>query len=104
MYALVEILGKQYKAEKDSVLKIDNVDAETGSVLEFETVLLLNNDGKVKVGTPYVKGIKVSATVEDHKKDKKVTIIKFKRRKGYRRKQGHRQNFTYVKVNEIAGV
>lgn len=104
MYALVEILGKQYKAEKDSVLKIDNVDAEIGSALEFETVLLLNNDGKVKVGAPYVKGVKVTATVEDHKKDKKVTIIKFKRRKGYRRKQGHRQNFTYVKVNEIAGV
>ena len=104
MYALVEILGKQYKAEKDSVLKIDKVDAENGTVLEFDSVLLLNNDGKVKVGTPYVKGIKVSATVEDHRKDKKVTIIKFKRRKGYRRKQGHRQNYTYVKVNEIAGV
>jgi len=104
MYALVEILGKQYKAEKDSVLKIDNVDAENGSVLEFDSVLLLNNDGKVKVGTPYVKGVKISTTVEDHRKDKKVTIIKFKRRKGYRRKQGHRQNFTYVRVNEIAGV
>jgi large subunit ribosomal protein L21 len=104
MYALVEILGKQYKAEKDSILKIDNVDAESGSVLEFDSVLLLNNDGKVKVGTPYVKGVKISTTVEDHRKDKKVTIIKFKRRKGYRRKQGHRQNFTYVKVNEIVGV
>lgn len=104
MYALVEILGKQYKAEKDSILKIDKVDAENGSVLEFDSVLLLNNDGKVKVGTPYVKGVKISTTVEDHRKDKKVTIIKFKKRKGYRRKQGHRQNFTYVKVNEIAGV
>ncbi len=104
MYALVEILGKQYKAEKDAILKIDKVDAENGSVLEFDSVLLLNNDGKVKVGTPYVKGVKISTTVEDHRKDKKVTIIKFKRRKGYRRKQGHRQNYTYVKVNEIAGV
>ena len=104
MYALVEILGKQYKAEKDAILKIDKVDAENGSVLEFDSVLLLNNDGKVKVGTPYVKGVKISATVEDQRKDKKVTIIKFKRRKGYRRKQGHRQNYTYVKVNEIAGV
>ncbi len=104
MYALVEILGKQYKAEKDAILKIDKVDAENGSVLEFDSVLLLNNNGKVKVGTPYVKGVKISTTVEDHRKDKKVTIIKFKRRKGYRRKQGHRQNYTYVKVNEIAGV
>lgn len=104
MYALVEILGKQYKAEKDAILKIDKVDAENGSVLEFDSVLLLNNDGKVKVGTPYVKGVKISTTVEDHRKDKKVTIIKFKRRKGYRRKQGHRQNYTYVKVNEIVGV
>ncbi|MCD6398156.1 MAG: 50S ribosomal protein L21 [Spirochaetaceae bacterium] len=104
MYALVEILGKQYKAEKDSILKIDKVDAENGSFLEFDSVLLLNNDGKVKVGTPYVKGVKVSTTVEDHRKGKKVTIIKFKKRKGYRRKQGHRQNYTFVKVNEIAGV
>ncbi len=104
MYALVEILGKQYKAEKDTVLKIDKVDAESGQVLEFDTVLLLNNDGKVKVGTPYVKGVKISTTVEEHKKDKKVTVIKFKKRKGYSRKQGHRQNYTYVKVNEIAGV
>ena len=104
MYALVEILGKQYKAEKDSILKIDKVDAENGTVLEFDSVLLLNNDGKVKVGTPYVKGVKIYTTVEDHRKDKKVTIIKFKRRKGYRRKQGHRQNYTFVKVNEIAGV
>jgi len=86
------------------ILKIDKVDAENGSLLEFDSVLLLNNDGKIKVGTPYVKGVKVSTTVEDHRKGKKVTIIKFKRRKGYRRKQGHRQNYTFVKVNEIAGV
>jgi large subunit ribosomal protein L21 len=103
MYALVESKGKQYKAEKDSLLKIDRVEAEKGQVLEFDSVLLLNNEGKVKIGKPYVKGAKISTTVEDQKKDRKITIFKLKRRKGYRRKQGHRQNHTYVRVNEIVG-
>jgi large subunit ribosomal protein L21 len=102
MYALVEIKGKQYKAEKGSKLTVDLLDQEKGSKVEFDSVLL-TSDKEVKVGTPYVKDAKVSATVEDHFKDKKVTVLKFKRRKSYRRKQGHRQQYTVIKVNDIKG-
>jgi large subunit ribosomal protein L21 len=103
MYALVEIKGKQYKAEKGVLLKVDKFDNETGDVLEFDSVLMVSGD-KVKVGTPYVKGVKIKAVVESHAKDPKVTIIKFKRRKGYRRKQGHRQQYSYLRVEDILGV
>jgi len=102
MYALVEIKGKQYKAEKGTKLKVDLMDQEKGSKVEFDSVLL-TSDKEVKVGTPYVKDAKVTATVEDHFKDKKVLVFKFKRRKGYRRKQGHRQQYTLLKVNDIKG-
>jgi large subunit ribosomal protein L21 len=103
MYALVEIKGKQYKAEKGVLLKVDKFDNETGDVLEFNSVLMVSGD-KVKVGTPYVQGVKIKAVVENHAKDPKVTIIKFKRRKGYRRKQGHRQQYSYLRVEDILGV
>ncbi|MBN2049518.1 MAG: 50S ribosomal protein L21 [Spirochaetales bacterium] len=102
MYALVEIKGKQYKAEKGALLKVDKLDRETGESVEFDSVLLVSGED-VKVGTPYLSGVKVTATVEDQRRDKKVTIIKFRRRKNYRRKQGHRQTHTYIRVNEIAG-
>ena len=103
MYALVEIKGKQYKAEKGSLLKVDKLDQEEGSSVEFDTVLLTKDGEAVKVGSPYVKGAKVTATVGDTRKDKKVTVIKFKRRKGYRRKNGHRQQYTFLKVEGITG-
>lgn len=102
MYALVEILGKQYKAEKGSLLKVDKMDKEAGDKVEFESVLMVSGD-KVKVGAPYVKGAKVVVTVKDQVKDSKVVVFKFKRRKGYQRKQGHRQNYTFVQVDEIIG-
>lgn len=101
MYALVEIKGKQYKAEKGSVLKIDRLTEVKGESVNFESVLMLRDEGSVKVGTPYVKGAKVTATVEDHLKDSKVVVHKFKRRKNYRRKQGHRQQYTLVRVEDI---
>ncbi len=103
MYAMVEIKGKQYKAEKGVILKVDKIDGEKGDSVDFDSVLLLNNDKSVKVGTPYVEGVTVKTTIEDHKKDKKIVIFKFKRRKGYRRKQGHRETYSYLKVNEIVG-
>ena len=102
MYALVEIKGKQYKAEKGALLKVDRLGKETGDTVEFDSVLMVHGD-EVKVGTPYLEGVKVSATVEDERKDKKVTIIKFKRRKNYRRKAGHRQSYSYIRVNDITG-
>ena len=103
MYALVEIKGKQYKAEKGSLLKIDKLAQVKGESIDFDSVLLVKNEGEVKVGTPYVEGAAVKATVEDHGKDKKVVVYKFKRRKNYRRKQGHRQQYTLVRVEDITG-
>lgn len=102
MYALVEILGKQYKAEKGSVLKVDKMDKETGDKVEFESVIMFSGD-KVVVGTPYIKGAKIIATVKNQIKDSKVFVFKFKRRKGYQRKQGHRQKYTLIQVDEIIG-
>ena len=103
MYALVEIKGKQYKAEKGALLKVDRIDSEKGDSLEFDKVLMLSNDSDVKIGTPYVEGIKVQGSVEDQIKDKKVIVFKYKRRKNYRRTQGHRQQYTLVKINDIVG-
>ncbi len=103
MYALVEIKGKQYKAAEGTTLTVDRLEQEAGEELEFDTVLLTSNEGKVKVGTPYVKGAKVSATLEEHNKGDKIVVKKYKRRKGYRRTQGHRQQYSLVKVTGITG-
>jgi len=104
MYALVEIKGKQYKVNEGDTLTVDKLDNESGSTVEFDTVLLTSNDGDVKIGTPYVDGVKVQTTVEDHKKGTKLYVHKFKKRKGYRRKQGHRQQYSTLKVTGITGV
>jgi large subunit ribosomal protein L21 len=103
MYALIEIKGKQYKATEGTTLTVDKLENEAGEALEFDTVLLTSNDGKVKVGTPYVKGAKVKATLEEHNKGDKIVVRKFKRRKGYRRAQGHRQQYSLLKVTGITG-
>lgn len=102
MYALVEIKGKQYKAQKGALLKVDKLGKETGDSVEFDSVLMISGDD-VKVGTPYLDGVKVTATVEDERRDKKINVIKFKKRKNYRRKMGHRQTYSYIRVNDITG-
>jgi large subunit ribosomal protein L21 len=101
MYALVEFKGKQYKAEKGALLKVDKIDAEEGSTINIDTVLLVSGD-TVKMGSPYVEGAKVSATVESHEKDKKIIVFKYKPKKDYRRKQGHRQQYSIIKIEEIS--
>jgi len=101
MYALVEFKGKQYKAEKGALLKVDLIDAEPGTAINIETVLLVSGDS-VTVGSPYVKGAKVSATVESHGKDAKIIVFKYKPKKDYRRKQGHRQNYSIIKIGDIS--
>ena len=100
MYALVEFKGKQYKVEKGNLLKVEKVDAEPGAKLDIDTVLLVSGD-TVTVGNPYVQGAKVSATVESHGKDDKIIVFKYKSKKDYRRKQGHRQQFTVLNIGEI---
>lgn len=103
MYALVEYKGKQYKAEKDALIQVDNIDAEKGTVIEIDTVLLVSNDGSVSVGAPYVKGAKVKAVVEESIRDKKVIVYKYKSKKDYHRTIGHRQQYTTIRVQEIIG-
>ena len=102
MYAIVEFKGKQYKAEKGTVLKVDRIDATPGSSMEIETVVLVSGE-TVKVGSPYVPGVKVSVVVETHEKDKKIIVFKYKSKKDYRRKKGHRQQYSVIKVQDIIG-
>ncbi|MFW6250105.1 MAG: 50S ribosomal protein L21 [Alkalispirochaetaceae bacterium] len=103
MYAMVEIQGKQYKAEQDALLKVDRLSQEEGAALELEQVLLLSSEKGVKVGSPFVKGATVKAVVEKHIRDPKVRVLKFKRRKNYARLTGHRQAYSLVRVKEITG-
>ena len=101
MYAIVEIAGQQFKVEKDSKLFVHQLDAEEGATVEFDKVLLLDMDGKVKVGKPTVKAAKISAKVLAHQKGDKVLVFKKKRRKGYKTLNGHRQHFTQIQIEEI---
>lgn len=104
MYALVEIKGKQYKAEKGAMLKVDLFEEEKGAKVEFATVMLVSGEGGIKVGAPYVSGVSVKAVVEDHVKGEKVIVFKYRKRKDSKRKQGHRQKYSLLKVEDIAGV
>ena len=103
MYALVEYKGRQYKAEKGSLLQVDKIDAEKGSKIDIDSVLLVSDGENVKVGAPYVQGAKVQVVVEDSFKDKKVLVFKYKSKKDYHRLIGHRQQYTNVRVEEIVG-
>ncbi|MFP4067479.1 MAG: 50S ribosomal protein L21 [Spirochaetaceae bacterium] len=103
MYAVVEIKGKQYKAQEGDLLKVDRLEGADGDRLEFDSVLMLRSDrDKVTVGAPYVNGAKVKAVVEEHGRDRKIIVYKYKRRKGYRRRQGHRRQYSLLRVKEIA--
>ncbi|MEM5948904.1 50S ribosomal protein L21 [Spirochaetia bacterium 38H-sp] len=101
MYALVEIAGKQYKVEEGSKLVVDKLQLEPGASVDFDSVLMLRKDDEVKLGSPYVDGCKVKAVVEDQIKGKKIVVFKYKRRKNYRRKRGHRQQYSVLKVEKI---
>jgi large subunit ribosomal protein L21 len=104
MYALVDINGRQYKAEKGSKLVIDRIPRETGEKIEFNSVLLVSGSDNVQVGTPYVDGVSVKATVMEHGNDKKVVVFKYKKRKGYRKKYGHRQPYSVITIEDITGI
>ena len=101
MYAIVEFMGKQYNVENGASIKVDKINAEPGTAINIETVLLVSGD-TITVGSPYVQGAKVSATVEAHGKDEKIIVFKYKPKKDYRRKQGHRQQFSIIKIGEIS--
>ena len=100
MYAIIEASGKQFRAEPESTLRLPRLQAEPGDTVSFD-VLLAETDGQVQVGQPSLDGASVVAEVVRHGKGEKVVVFKRKRRKGYRKKQGHRQGFTEVRVTEI---
>jgi large subunit ribosomal protein L21 len=101
MYAIVEIAGKQFKVTQDQFVYAPLLAGDEGASVEFDRVLLVDNEGKVEVGAPTVKGAKVSAKILGHVKGDKVIVFKKKRRKGYRKKNGHRQDFTKVLIEKI---
>jgi len=101
MYAIVKIQGQQFKVEKNQKLSVHRINAEEGEKLEIKDVLLVDNKGKVKIGTPTVKGASISAKVLQHVKGDKVLVFKKKRRKGYKKLNGHRQQFTQILIEDI---
>ncbi|GAB4186888.1 MAG: hypothetical protein OHK0057_20860 [Thermoflexibacter sp.] len=101
MYAIVEIAGQQFKVEKDRYIYTHRLEANEGDVLTFDKVLLTDDNGTVSVGKPTVSGAKVTAKVLGHAKGDKVIVFKKKRRKGYAKKNGHRQHFTKVLIEDI---
>ena len=103
MYAIVEIAGQQFKVEKDNKIFVHRLAAEEGTNVDFDKVLLVDNDGKITVGTPHVKGAKITAKVLSHLKGDKVKVFKKKRRKGYKVRNGHRQYLTQILVETIEG-
>jgi large subunit ribosomal protein L21 len=101
MYAIFRAQGKQFKAEKGKTLFLPRMDAEAGSKITFDEVLLASDGDKVVAGTPIVKGASVSAEVVGEKKGEKIYVFKFKRRKNYRRKTGHRAKFTEIRITGV---
>jgi large subunit ribosomal protein L21 len=102
MYAVIQTGGKQYRVEKGETLKIEKLDAQSGDSIEFDKVLMVQSDGAVQVGKPFVEGSKVTATVTSQGRHKKIKIIKFKRRKHHMKQMGHRQYFTEVQITGIS--
>ncbi|HEY0941684.1 MAG TPA: 50S ribosomal protein L21 [Steroidobacter sp.] len=103
MYAVISTGGKQYRVSEGQVLRIEKLEAEAGADVEFDKVLLVGSGDQVKIGSPFLDGGKVTATVQSHGKGDKKVIVKFRRRKHYLRQGTHRQPFTEVKVTGIVG-
>jgi len=103
MYAIVEMGGRQFKVEVGQEIFVNRLPAAKDEIVEFNKVLLIDNDGSIKVGSPYIDGAMVKATVlDDSCKGKKVIVFKKKRRKGYQKKNGHRQYLSLIKIESIA--
>ena len=102
MYAVIKSGGKQYKVEKGDKLKVEKLDTEAGKNVKISDVLMLVDGDNVTVGTPLVKGAKVTAKVESHGRGPKIKVVKFRRRKQYRKQMGHRQAYTEISITDIA--
>ena len=103
MYAVIESGGKQHRVEPGEVLQLEKLDVAEGETVDFDRVMMVGEGEKVEIGTPYVDGGKVTAEVLGHGRGDKVTVIKMRRRKHYRRQAGHRQHYTEVKITDISG-
>ncbi|HNW51222.1 MAG TPA: 50S ribosomal protein L21 [Prolixibacteraceae bacterium] len=103
MFAIVDFGGFQYKVEKDCKVIVNRIENEVGSSFEMGKVLLIDNDGAVKVGAPVIEGAKVTAKVLEHGRGETLVVFKKKRRKGYRVRNGHRQYVTKIQIEEIVG-
>ena len=101
MYAIVEIAGQQFKVEKERKVYVHRLPQDEGAEVSFERVLLIDNDGVISIGAPVVEGAKVTATVLRHLKGDKVIVFKKKRRKGYKKKNGHRQYLSQIQITDI---
>ncbi len=100
-YAVIRTGGKQYRVEPGSLIRVEKLDGDVGATIEFAEVLMAGGDG-VRIGTPLLDGVTVRGEIVAHARDKKVLVFKKKRRKNYRRRRGHRQSLTTVRVTEIA--
>jgi large subunit ribosomal protein L21 len=103
VYAVIETGGKQYRVQEGDVVFVEKLDANEGDVVNFDKVLVLSDEGNINAGKPYVEGVKVEGTVMKQGKAKKIVVFKYKAKKNYRKKQGHRQPFTKVKIEKIIG-
>ena len=103
MYAVISTGGKQYRVSEGSVLRIEKLEAEAGANVEFDKVLLVGQGDQIKIGAPFLSGGKVTATVQSHGKGEKKVIVKFRRRKHFRKETGHRQHYTEIEITGIAG-
>ena len=101
MYAVIVTGGKQYRVKQDEVIDIESLTGEVGEKIEFPKVLAIGEGKEIKIGSPTVEGAKVEGEIVDHFRGKKIVAFKMKRRKGYRRKVGHRQNLTKIKISSI---
>ncbi len=101
MYAIVEIAGQQFKVSRGTKVYVNRLDASEGAKVEFDKVLLIDNDGKIEIGTPSVDGAKVAATVLSHLQGDKVIVFKKKRRKGYQKSNGHRQQLSQILIQGV---
>lgn len=101
MYAVIKTGGKQYRVARGDVLRVEKLSADVGASVDLEHVLMLADGDSVSLGTPFIEGGKVTATVRSHGRGEKIKIIKFRRRKHYRRQMGHRQSYTEIEITDI---
>jgi large subunit ribosomal protein L21 len=102
MHAVIKTGGKQYRVAPGDKLNVESLSGAPGEDISFDQVLMLSDGGEVEVGTPFVNGVRVTARVVEHGRGEKIHIVKFKRRKHYRRRMGHRQNYTRVEITGVA--